>query len=163
MRQLIKNLALLVALCMTTVAAGYAQEPSKVEVKINEIVKRYENVKGVESVTVVKGSGLELVKMLFTRQFGKDFMKGVKSITMIDYSDATAEVCQALRKEIDAFSAVMKEFNLGEEKKFAEYNYIKSFASSVEENTMSDFITALEDNKKKTKMIMYMAGTIKIE
>lgn len=156
-----KKFGLLVALCLMTMALSYAQEPSKAGRKVDEIVKKYDGVEGVECVTVVKGRGLELVKMMFSKQFGKDFMKGVQSITIIEYSKATAEVCQAMRKEIESFSSILTEFNLGEDKDFTQYNYIKSFASSVEDKAISDFITALED--KGDKMIMYMDGKIKVE
>ena len=82
-----KKIVLLVALCMMTMVAGYAQEPSKVEAKIAEIVKKYENTEGVDSMSVVKGKGFGFgfVKMMFTAQFGKEFMKGVtalRSLTM---------------------------------------------------------------------------------
>ena len=43
-----KKLVMFLALSIATMFVGYAQEPSKVEAKVKEIVKQYENVKGVE-------------------------------------------------------------------------------------------------------------------
>jgi hypothetical protein len=38
---------------------------------------------------------------------------------------------------------------------------MRSFASVIDENTLSDFIVAVEN--KDSKVIMYMAGKIKVE
>ena len=161
MKQHIKNLVLLVTLCMMTMVASYAQAPSKAEVKINELVKKYENVKGVECMSVGKGIGLNIVKLMFNKQFGKEFMKGVTSITIIEYGDATPQTCMALRKELDAFTPLLQEFNIGQEKEFADNDYIRSFATTLDENTISDFLVAVEN--KDSKVIMYMAGKIKVK
>ena len=149
------------ALSIATMFVGYAQEPSKVEAKVKEIVKQYENVKGVECFEFAKGSGLGIVKMAFNQQFGKDFMKGVRSITIINYSDASNEVCQALRQELEAFSSLLEEIKPKEDKGSSNKGYSRSFASISNGNTMSDFVIAIEDDE--SKMMMYMAGDIVVE
>ena len=152
---------LLAALCLMTIAIGYAQEPTKAEVKMNEIVKKYENVKGVDCTVVAKGSGLGIVKLVLNQQYGKDFMKGVHSITIIEYSEASEETRLALHKDIDSFKTLLEEFNLKENENYANNDYAKSFAAPINENTISDFLIAIED--KETRMIMFMAGIIKME
>ena len=87
-------------------------------------------------------------------------MKGVTSITIINYTSASQETCVALRKDIDAFGSILKEFKIGEGKEPTN-SYARSFASISEDNAISDFITAMED--AETKMMMYMAGKIKVE
>lgn len=162
MKNMMKRIALLIALVLMTFVGGYAQEPSQVEKTIDAIVKRYDDVDKVECFTVTKGNGLEMLKMLFNKQFGKDFMRGVTSITVINYSDASEETCLALRKELDAFVTLLEEFNLSGEKKFADNDYVRSFASaSSDAGTLSDFVVAIE--KEDSKMVMYMAGEIKVE
>lgn len=156
-----KRIALLVVFCLITTLAGYAQTPSKVETKVINLVKKYENTAGVECMTVVRGGGLEMVKMMFNKQFGKEFMRGVRSITIIDYTEASATVCQSLRKEIDTFTSLLEEYDLEGSKEFAEHSYIRSFGTSSGENTLSDFMIALENSD--SKVIMYMAGVIKLE
>ena len=99
-----KRIALLVALCMTTMLTVYAQGSSKVEEKVNAMVEKYDGVEGVDCMTLVKGRGLEMIKMAFNKEFGKDFMKGVNSITIIDYSDATPETRQAYTRSSMASS-----------------------------------------------------------
>lgn len=161
MKQNITKMVLLVAMLVMTIVAGYAQEPSKVEAKVKEIIKQYENVKGVECFEFAKGSGLGIVKMAFNQQFGKDFMKGVRSITIINYTDASNEICQALHQELDAFSSLLEEIKPKEDKGSSNKGYSRSFASISNGNTMSDFMIAIEDDE--SKMMMYMAGDIVVE
>ena len=52
-------------------------------------------------------------------------------------------------------------YNLNKKKEFAEHSYIRSFASSTDDGTISDFVVAIES--LGSKMIMYMAGEIKVE
>ena len=156
-----KKLVVFLALSIAAMFVGYAQEISKVEAKVKEIVKQYENVKGVECFEFAKGSGLGIVKMAFNQQFGKDFMKGVRSITIINYSDASNEICQALHEELDAFSSLLEEIKPKENKGSSNKGYSRSFASISNGNTMSDFVIAIEDDE--SKMMMYMAGDIVVE
>ena len=60
-----KTLMAFFVLLMMAFANGYGQEPSRVEKVVGEIVKKYDDTNGVECVTVVKGGGLEMVKLLF--------------------------------------------------------------------------------------------------
>ena len=140
---------------------AHAQEPSQVETKIKEIVKQYDAVKGIDCITVAKGSGLGIIKAMLNQQFGKDFMRGVTSITIINYSDASPESCQALRNEIEQLATLLQDFKMGENKEFSEYSYIRSLAAIEGEKTISDFIVAMESKDAKT--IMYMCGKIKVE
>ena len=156
-----KKVVILVALCIMIMASGYSQEPLTVELKFNELIQKYENVKGVECMTLVKGRGLGMVKMMLNKEFGKDFMKGVTSIAIINYSESSQETCLALRNELDSFKFLLEEFNVGEAKAFDGNDYIRGFASaSNDDKTISDFIIAAEE--KDSKIIMYMAGKIKV-
>jgi hypothetical protein len=128
---------------------------------VNQIVSKYEGTQGVSCFTVAKGSGLEMFKMMLNKQLGKDFMKGVRSITIIDYGDASEEISQSVRNELNIFTTLLEEFHIGNEKEFKENEYIRSFASASDDNTISDFVIAIEDGKNK--MFMYMAGDIKVE
>ena len=146
---------------MLTMMSGYAQDSLQVKDKVQAILKKYDSAKGVVCVTVEKGSGLGLVKTMFNKQFGKDFMKGVTSITIIEYSDASPETIQALRNDLDTFTSLLEEFNFNEKNKSANNDYVRCFATiSKEDGTLSDFIFALED--EESKMFMYMAGVIRV-
>jgi hypothetical protein len=97
---------------------------------------------------------------MLNKEFGKDFMKGVTSINFINYSDASQETCQSLRKELDGFLSLLEEFK-DEDKESTDYEFVRSFALPIDKNTISDFVIAMED--KESKMIIYMAGKIKID
>lgn len=161
MKRLIRIQTLLIALFIASLINCSAQQSSSVQSTMDQIVKKHETSQGVSCMTVAKGSGLEMLKMMFNREFGKEFMKGVTSITLIEYSEASEETCIALRKDLDAFMAHLKEFDVSKEKEFADNDYIRCFASESDSGTLSDFVIALENDK--SKMVMYMAGKIKVE
>ena len=131
-----KKTILLIVLCITILMKGYTQNGSEVEAKMNLLVKKYENVKGVDCMSVAKGSGLGLIKTMLNQEFGKDFMKGVTSITIINYTDASPEVCLALHKELDAFLSLLEEFKDKDEKPTDEQEYIRSFAKPIDKNNV---------------------------
>ena len=66
-----------------------AQSSAEVEKAVNEIIGRYDGKDNVTCLTVTKGSGLNLVKAMLNEEFGRSFMKGVNSITLIEYTDAS--------------------------------------------------------------------------
>ena len=150
----------LVAALFFCAVISQAQETSGDETAVKEIVRKYDGKDKVNCMSIVKGGGLELVKMALNKEFGKSFMKGVTSITIIDYSDASEATSAALRKELEVFSSLLQEFNLNEEKQFSDNDYIKCFASE-NSGVLSDFVVALESDKSKT--VMYMAGKIIVE
>ena len=152
-----RSFTVLVALLMITGVSLYAQSATPVEKAMAEIVAKYENTKGVDCITATKGSGLEMMKMMLNKQLGKSFMKGVTSITIIEYSEASAQVCQSLRKDLDIFTSLLEELDANED------GYSRCFASPSKsgEGKLSDFIIAIEDDETKT--IMYMAGEITIQ
>ena len=159
MKNMIKR-AMMAAVSLIMAAAAYAQNPTEVERMVNEIANKYDEVDGIECMTVTKGNGLEMVKLMFNQQFGKDFMKGVKSITIIDYSAASEATCSAVRKDLDVFLSMLQEFNLNGEIQFSDNDFIRCFANE-DSGTLSDFVIALENGKSKT--VMYMAGKIIVE
>ena len=161
MENFLKRITLFIVLCIATIVAGHAQEATPVEELVKEIVKKYEETKGVNCMSVAKGSGLEMVKIMFNKKFGKEFMKGVTTITVIDYSDASQEVCLSLRKDVDEFLTLLQEFNVSKEKEFADNDYIRSFALPSDNGTFSDFVVAVENKESKT--IIHMTGDIKVK
>lgn len=158
----IKCKLLVVAILMAATVTTYAQNSSDVENAVKGLVAKYERTKGVEAMSVAKGNGLELVKMMLNKEFGKSFTKGVKSITIIDYTDSSQEICNSLRKDLDVFLTFLQEFDLSEEKSFSGNDFIRCFADVQETtSTLSDFVIVIEE--EKSKMLMYMAGKINID
>ena len=151
---------MLVLLCMMTIGGCFAQDSATVQAKVNAIVKKFENTKGVESTTVGRGTGLGLVKMMLNSEDGSDFTKGVTKITIIEYSEASQATCDALHKEFDGFKTILEDFATDDDKK--DYTYFASYGKiNVDERTMSDLIIIIED--KESKMFLHLAGKIKVD
>lgn len=148
----------LMLVCLTIGWTSFADGLTKTDKAVMELAKKYENVEGVESQIFVKGDGLELVKMMLKKEFGKEFMKGVTSIVMIDYSDAPEATCASLRKEMDAFTTLLEEFDIEGKKEMTGDGFIRGFARKTQSETLSDFLLIMED--VEGKMIMYMGGEI---
>ena len=151
---------LLLVISILAAHVTFAQEASKVEKAVDEMVSKYEGASGVTCLTVVKGRGLEIMKAMLNKEFGKSFMKGVTRITLIEYTDASQENCKSLHKDLEVFQTLMDDFDFNNEEEFAENEYIRCFASE-EDHALSDFIIAIED--KESKVFMYMAGKITFE
>ncbi len=109
----------LVTMFIASMTNCHAQVSAKVEQTVKEIVKKYDGTKGISCMSVAKGSGLELVKLMFNNEFGKSFMKGVTSITVIDYSDASEMTCKTLHEDLDVFLSLLEEFDISKEEQFA--------------------------------------------
>ncbi len=157
---------LLLALLFAMVGATcYADNSGQAKDIMEEIVQKYEKAKGVECMTIRKGSGLALVKMMLRMKmpddFGKAFMKGVTGIIIINYIDASAETAKSLRADIDRFTAVLEEFKSDNNGESPSNEHTRSFAAMSGPNTLSAFVIAIED--AETKMMMYMEGEMVVE
>ena len=165
MKNLITKVAMLVVLLMLSGSVYAADNSTKVEGAMRDLLKKYDKTEGVMSVTVTRGKGLELVKMMLNKQLGKSFMKGVKSITILTYSEASAEVCQAVRKDLDVFTSLLEEFDMKDKdsKEASKSEYSRCFActSAAHEGKLSDFVIAIEDEEIKT--VIHMAGVIEVK
>ena len=151
---------LLLAASLLVAHTAFAQEASKVEKAVDDLVSRYEGVAGVNSIKLVKGRGLEVMKAMLNKEFGRSFMKGVTSITILDYSAASQETCMSLHKDMDVFLTMLEDYNLNDEKEFSDNDYIRCFAAE-KNGVLSDFVVAIEQGDSKT--LMHMAGKIIIE
>lgn len=153
----VRTVLLTIAAVLISSLAAYAQKASNVENAVSELAKKFENTDGVTCIIAEKGIGLSMLKTMFNDQFGKDFMKGVKSITVIEYTEASEETCMSLRKEVDVFKSLLEEFNVGD----STNSFARSFAEVLEDGSLSDFVIIIED--KSSKMFMHMSGKIKVQ
>lgn len=151
---------LLIVISIFAAHITFAQEASKVEKAVDAMVSKYEGASGVTCMNLVKGSGLEIMKTMLNKEFGKSFMKGVTRITLIEYSDASQENCNSLHKDLEVFQTLMEDFDLRNEEEFADNDYVRCFAAE-DNGALSDFIIAMEG--EGAKVFMYMSGKIIIE
>ena len=161
MKNLIRIVMVLGALLTLSIFNCTAQQTPTAEQTFAQILKKYDGKEGITCMSVTKGSGLEMVKIMFNQEFGKAFMKGVTSISFIEYTDASPEICTALHDDLDAFISLLEEFDLSNEKEFSDNKFLRCFATACDEETLSDFVVAIED--EDSKMLMYMGGKIKAD
>ena len=162
MKSLIKGLAMLTALVMLGVGTLHAAEPTTPSAVMSKIVEKYEDTDDVMCLAVGRGLTLEMLKMNLNKSLGKEFMKGVKGITIIEYSDASAQVCAALHKDLDVFTSLLEELDPDDGKGSKnEYKRVLANMKDVESGKISDFVIAIED--EESKIIMYMEGDIDIK
>lgn len=160
MRNIISKITIALVLASVSIICN-AEEPSDIDKAVDKMISKYENTEGVECLRVVKGEGLNLIKMMFNKEFGRQFMKGVTSIMIMEYGNASETVCQSIHNDIEQFSDVLEEFDPGEEVQFGENEYFRCFASKVDSDSMSDFLIIVEGDGEK--MLMYMGGKIIVE
>ena len=154
-------LSILLTVFMSFAAiATYAQEQAKVEEAMKAIVEKYDNVEDFDCITVVKGEGLELIKAPFNKQFGKKFMKGVTSMSIIVYTDASKESCEAFYKDLAPVFSMMKEFETKGANISGDFKNAKFYAIEEGEKVLSDCIFHLEGDDAMT--LLYMAGKLEL-
>lgn len=134
----------------------FASNSSKVDEAVMKIFHQYENTEGVDCMRISQGEGLGLVKMMFNKEFGRKFMKGVKCIVIIDYGKASEQVSAEIRSQMDTFTELLEEIDLKDEE--IEDEYARFFATIKDETHISDFVAVFEDGEDK--MLMYMGGEI---
>lgn len=157
-RIIIKSFLIVASLCIAW--SSFATEPVKVDQAVKDLIQKFENVEGIECQTFVKGEGLELIKMMLRKEFGRKFMKGVNFIAIIDYGKASQADCDAFHKELDIFSSLLEEFKLNEEMEISDSQFIRAFAQRTDDG-LSDFVIAAESGNEK--FFMYMGGKIILE
>ena len=162
MKHFIKSLVLLVAMTLFTGVGLHAQEPVSVDGAMHKLVKKYDDTKGVDCIVLTKGLRLALVKSAMEDQLGKDSMKGVRSMTIIDYSSASAQVCQALHKDLEAVTSLLEELETSEDEK-SQKETKRCFAGSVnpKNGKVSNLLIIMEDGRDK--MVVYMAGSLAVK
>ena len=70
MKNMIKR-AMMAAVSLIMAAAAYAQNTTEVERMVNEIANKYDEVDGIECMTVTKGNGLEMASSCSTSSSAK--------------------------------------------------------------------------------------------
>ena len=61
-------------------------------------------------------------------------------MSIIEYSDASKETCMAIRKDLDTFTSLLKEFDLSGEKKFSNNSFVRCFGMYLNNKIMEEKI-----------------------
>ena len=153
-------IAILAVASTLTNWSAYAQQTPSVEESVKQIAEEFDGVEGVDCMVLSKGLKLKIVKEAFKPMFGKEFMRDVKFMVIIDYTGASEAVRESFRSKIEAFSGRLQDFN-PDKKVFKEDEYVRSYATINGESSISDFMIISED--KKSAMFLYMGGVLNVE
>lgn len=108
-----------------------------------------------------EGEGLKMIKMLVGKQAGKKFLKDVSLIAMFDYSALNEAQLQAFHQDLDTQLSVFQEKTISEEER--DGNYVRFFFVALGEDSLSDFLSIMEDKEGKMRLLMYLHGKMPID
>ena len=137
-----------------------AQPASTGRELLKSLVEQYSETKGVDGMVCTKGSGLEMIKMVLRKDFGKEFIKGVDMIIIIDYSSADKQVAEAIRAQTDTLSASYEQKELPKE--MTEGSYMRNyFKLNDNKDAIADMIILMEN--AEVKSVIYFGGEMRGE
>lgn len=152
-------LCALVALSLSAMAqSADAQNPRKA---MQDLAKKYDDSKNITSAVLVKGSGLELMKVMLRKEFSKDVIKGVDMIIIVEYADATESEADAIRSEVETLAKGLEKVEIPEGEK-PKANRLGTYIQvSADGKSISDMIILMEDDEQRC--VMYFGGVIRDE
>lgn len=141
---------------MLTLWLGAAAQPTSTGRELmTSMVEKYGEDKGVNGMVCTKGNGLEMIKLVLRKEFGKDFIKGVDMIIIIDYSKAEQQVAEVIRTQTESLSASYEQKELPEE--MTKGNYMRNFFKlSDSKEVITDMVVLVESAENKT--VIYFGG-----
>ena len=141
---------------MLTLWLGAAAQPTSTGRELmTSMVEKYGEDKGVNGMVCTKGNGLEMIKLVLRKEFGKDFIKGVDMIIIIDYSKAEQQVAEVIRTQTESLSASYEQKELPEE--MTKGNYRRNFFKlNDSKEVITDMVVLVESAENKT--VIYFGG-----
>lgn len=141
---------------MLTLWLGAAAQPTSTGRELmTSMVEKYGEDKGVNGMVCTKGNGLEMIKLVLRKEFGKDFIKGVDMIIIIDYSKAEQQVAEVIRTQTESLSASYEQKELPEE--MTKGNYMRNFFKQNDsKEVITDMVVLVESAENKT--VIYFGG-----
>lgn len=149
-------LCALVVLSLSAMAqSADTQNPRKA---MQNLATKYEDSKNITSAVLVKGSGLELMKVMLRKEFSKDVIKGVDMIVLVEYADATESEADAIRSEVETLAKGLEKVEIPEGEK-PKANRLGTYIQvSADGKSISDMIILIEEGDEKC--VMYFGGVI---
>lgn len=151
------SLLLAMIICLKPAFGQGGEKSGKDDVM--SFLAKYQDVKGFESQTFVKGEGLGIVKAQMGKKMGKTFMRGVTIISMVEYSEVAPQVCDSIHADYGKYFSKFLDVEVPDSSK-KDISYSRTFLMLEEDKSaITDFITIIED--KEVKVFLYMGGEIK--
>ena len=157
MRNSVLKVALFISLVFTSHVLS-AEPVMSVEASVRSVVAELEDVKGVNSMVLQKGHGLGLVKAILKPKLGKEFLEGVTTIIIVEYSKASEEIATSIQNRLDSYSATLQKFEFSKNE-FGGGESVKGYVAIDETMTASDLVMIVEN--KGAKLFIYMGGVLK--
>lgn len=146
---------MLLVMALTLWLGAAAQPTSTGRELMTSLVEEYGEDKGVNGMVCTKGNGLEMIKLVLRKEFGKDFIKGVDMIIIIDYSKAEQQVAEVIRTQTESLSASYEQKELPEE--MTKGNYMRNFFKlSENKEAITDMVVLMEN--ESTRTAIYFGG-----
>ena len=138
---------------------------SSVRSSMQSMAERLDEKDGVECMVCVKGSGLEFIKLMMRKEMGKEFMKGVDMIVIINYSEAPSAKVTEIRNEVESIAKIeLTQQELPDDVK--EGKYMRTyFRKGDDGKSIHDMIIIAEDDSEKepSNIVMYFGGVMRNE
>ena len=100
MKNRVLKVALFISLVFTSRVLS-AEPMSSVETSVRSMVAELDDVKGVNGMVLQKGRGLGVVKAILKPKLGKEFLEGVTTIIIIEYSKASEEIATSIQNSAE--------------------------------------------------------------
>ena len=149
----------LVALSLSAMAQS--TDTQSIRKAMQKFADKYDDNERVSSMVFVKGSGLEMMKLMLRKEFEKDVIKGVDMIALIEYADATESEANAIRSEVDALSKGLEKVEMPEEEKPKAKRLGTYYKLSADKKSISDMLILIESEEERC--VMYLGGVIRDE
>ncbi|MBR4995624.1 MAG: DUF4252 domain-containing protein [Alistipes sp.] len=128
---------------------------------MQKFAEKYEESERVTSAVLVKGSGLEMMKLMLRKEFEKDVIKGVDMIILVEYADATEDEANAIRGEVEKLAVGLEKVVIPEGEKPKAKRLGTYYKLSADKKSISDMLILIEEENERC--VMYLGGVIRDE
>lgn len=109
----VKRVMLILGVLLLGTPTLSAQEATTdVYPQITSLVGKYQAERGVKSLVCDDGMMLKTVKMMLRKEFGKEFVEGIKAFGIIFYGNAQKGVADAIVGKVEQIAATLQQINI---------------------------------------------------
>ena len=157
----VKRVMLILGVLLLSTPFVSAQETttSTLYEKISTLVDNYKDEDGIKSVVCDGGMMLKTVKVMLRKEFGKEFVDGIKAFGIIFYGNAQKVVADAIVGEVEHITATLQPINIDDRIK-PEAKARGFIRLTDDKQTLTDLLIISE---KPSPKLIYFHGSFKPE
>ena len=112
--KVVKRVVLIVGalLLSSSFVSAQSATSSTIYHQISTLVDNHKEEKGVKSLVCDGGMMLKTVKMMLRKEFGKEFVDGIKAFGVLFYGDAQKDVADKIVGEVEQIATTMQQVNI---------------------------------------------------